>query len=172
MARRAEGTVAKRRPAAKPRTKKKVGTPGEGKPGEEPFAPTDDQRLLVSMLVAAGHKQEHIASLVTNPNTKKGIALATLHKYFRQEIDDGGARANAMVAGELFRKATSKDHAQAATCAIWWTKARMRWRGESKLAVDVTAKSGVLVVPATLSPEQWIEAQRATDDERGPPEEE
>lgn len=91
------------------------------------FVPTQDQRDLVETLSGYGIPQADIARLVK-------ISLQTLHNNFREEMDVGMAKANAAVAGNLFKQAT-KDDPSAVRAAIFWAKARMGWR---EVAQEVT----------------------------------
>lgn len=84
------------------------------------FEPTDAQRELVETLSGYGVPQADIARLIK-------VSLGTLHAYFREDLDVGMAKANAAVAGNLFRQAT-KDDPSAVRAAIFWSKARMGWR--------------------------------------------
>jgi hypothetical protein len=54
----------------------------------------------------------------------------TLRKHYRDELDHGHVKANAKVAENLFRKATG-DGRESVTAAIFWLKARARWRETS-----------------------------------------
>ena len=146
--------------AAKKKRRKRVPAKRKNLGGRPPFVPTKDQRQQVEMMVAYGLTYEQTASLTINPKTGKGISTRTLQDKFKTELASGGAKAHALVAQSLFKKATSDSHPNAVTAAIWWTKARMGWRGEEKHVHEVQGSTGVLVAPATLTPEEWIEAQR------------
>jgi hypothetical protein len=102
-----------------------------GTSGQKPHEPTDVTRAKVSALSGYGIPQEQIAADI-------GITVPTLHKYYRAELDAGIRKANAAVVRNLHRQAT-KDTYHAVTAAIWWTKTRMGWRGES---LEVTGKDG------------------------------
>lgn len=153
----------------KPSTGKRGGArPGAGRP---PFRPTDDQRRQVEELAGLGLSQHEIALVIYNPDRDGApISEVTLRKHFAHELAVGAPRANAEVARRLYKKATSDDHPQAATCAIWWTKARMGWKSEERHQIDVESKSGVLVVPATVTPEQWVADQQTKNREKQSPE--
>jgi hypothetical protein len=56
-----------------------------------------------------------------------GIAAKTLRKPFRAELDTGHIKANAKVAGNLYRIATGNGR-EAVTAAIFWLKVRAGWR--------------------------------------------
>jgi hypothetical protein len=96
--------------------------PEPGQPGRPPHVPTEQNRQTVSLMVAAGIPLDQIAPCI-------GIHWQTLTKHYAEEIATAATRANAKVAGSLFRKATSDEHPQAVTAAIWWTKSRMGWKG-------------------------------------------
>jgi hypothetical protein len=70
--------------------------------------------------------QERICEDVKGANGKR-ITLKTLHKYFRAELDEGKARANAIVGQHLFKQATSSG-SQSVTAAIFWLKCQAGWR--------------------------------------------
>ena len=53
-----------------------------------------------------------------------GVSLPTLRKYYRRELDAGTVRANAAVAGTLFKLATEGN----VTACIFWLKVRAGWR--------------------------------------------
>jgi hypothetical protein len=56
-----------------------------------------------------------------------GIDPKTLRKHYRQGLDHCHTKANARVAENLFRKATG-DGRESVTAAIFWLKARARWK--------------------------------------------
>jgi DNA-binding CsgD family transcriptional regulator len=115
-------------------------------PGRPAYEPTERDRQTVKLMVAAGIERLDIAACL-------GIDPKTLRKYFKSEMRTAAQRANAQVAGSLFNKATSADHPQAVTAAIWWTKTRMGWKetvknehtgedGEPILAVVTRVRRG------------------------------
>jgi hypothetical protein len=61
-----------------------------------------------------------------------GISDVTLRKHFREELDTAEVKANAKVAGNLFRQAT-KDDPRSIPAAIFWTKTRLGWKDSTKL---------------------------------------
>lgn len=93
--------------------------------------PAEENRKTVRLLSGFGIPHDQIAAEI-------GVSPPTLHKHYQEDIDAGTRQANARVVQSLFKKATG-DGSQAVTAAIWWTKARMGWRGES---VEVTGKDG------------------------------
>ena len=110
---------------------------------------------MVKLMAAVGIVRADICRLIINPQTNAPIDDITLVKHFRDELEESATRANAQVAKSLFQKATG-DGPQAVTAGIWWTKCRMGWK--ERLVAEVEVKSGVLVPPPTVSPEQWIAA--------------
>jgi hypothetical protein len=78
------------------------------------------QRRQVEALAGYGVPETEIAAMV-------GIDAKTLRKYYRHELDHGHSKANAKVAENLYRKATG-DGRESVTAAIFWLKARARWK--------------------------------------------
>lgn len=98
------------------------------KGGRPPFNPTEDQRRIVNVMAAGGFQHDAIAYAI-------GCSDETLRKYFRDELDSGGAKANAMVVGNLYRQAT-KDDPRATTAAIFWAKTRLGWKEPQSLELS------------------------------------
>ena len=84
-----------------------------------PFKPTDELRAKVRQLAIVGLPQDDIAKLVR-------CSPKTLRKHFRRELDEGGAEANALVAGFLFQAAKAGNVA----AQIFWLKTRARWKDQ------------------------------------------
>lgn len=135
-----------------------------------PFRPTDEQRQQVELLVGLGLTLEEIATVIINPGTGKGISTDTLQAHFIKELDEGNAKVKAKVIGSLVKRAISHDHPQGAACGMFIAKCRYGWK--EKHAVEVESKAGVLVAPATMTPEEWIAQQQAANDEKKAPGEE
>ena len=89
--------------------------------------PTEQTRRLVESSSGLGLPHEQIAVLV-------GIDDKTLRKHYRNELDQGKAKANGQIAKTLFNKAIAGD----TTSLIWWTKAQMRWSETVKQEVTGT----------------------------------
>lgn len=106
-------------------------------------------------MAGMGIPQPGIASLVINPTTGRGIDEKTLREHFAVELEAGVHKANTRVSQTLFEKATGSGP-QSVAAAIFWLKCRAGWR--EKLDVQVDVKGGVLVPPASMTPEQWITA--------------
>ena len=77
-------------------------------------------RRQVEALAGYGVPEADIASLV-------GIDAKTLRKHYGHELAFGHTKANAKVAENLFRKATG-DGRESVIAAIFWLKARGRWK--------------------------------------------
>lgn len=100
------------------------------KRGPVAFAPTAEQRTLVANLVAFGLTGEQIASLIVQKNGQP-LSLPSLYTYFRRELAEGLPRANAQIAGRLFRDAIDGN----TTAQIFWLKTRAHWKETNVLEV-------------------------------------
>jgi hypothetical protein len=94
-----------------------------------PHEPSKESRQLVQLHATIGTPQAVISDIL-------GIDGKTLAKYYREELDQARARANASVGGALFNKATKGD----TTAMIFWMKTRAGWR--EKHDVDLTSSDG------------------------------
>ena len=94
-----------------------------------PHEPSKESRQLVQLHATIGTPQAVISDIL-------GIDNKTLTKYYREELDQALARANASVGGALFNKATKGD----TTAMIFWMKTRAGWR--EKQEVDLTSSDG------------------------------
>ncbi len=83
------------------------------------FAPSDEQRRLVTVMSSYGIRQEDIATEVGLRSPK------TLRKHFRKELDCGRIGANVKVGKTLFAMAISGKHISA---TIFWLKRYGGWR--------------------------------------------
>ncbi|WP_394892229.1 hypothetical protein ACG873_13015 [Mesorhizobium sp. AaZ16] len=92
--------------------------------------PEPDKRRQVEALAGFGIPEAEIAGLI-------GIDPKTLRKHYRHELDFGHTKANAKVAENLFRKATG-DGRESVTAAIFWLKARARWK-----EININEHSGI-----------------------------
>lgn len=103
-----------------------------------------------------GTKQEVIAA-------ELGVHIETLHKYYREELDEATARGVANVATNLYTKAMSGD----VTSMIFYLKTRGRWSekapvgdAENPLVVQHQGKAEEL---AQTIAQQLRSAARAKD---------
>lgn len=99
-------------------------------------APDAFQRRQVEALAGYGVPETGIAAMI-------GVDAKTLRKHYRDELDHGHTKANAKVAENLFRKATG-DGRESVIAAIFWLKARARWK-----EVSVHEHAGVPDQPVT-----------------------
>jgi hypothetical protein len=110
--------------------------------GRPPFEPTAEQRKIVEMLAAVGVPEDDICTVIINGKRGKPIALHTLRKHFREELACAELKANANIAGALYKTAMAGN----VTAQIFWLKCRMRWRTVEH--VELTGKDGADLNPA------------------------
>jgi hypothetical protein len=99
----------------------------------KPHEPSKESRQLVKLHATIGTTQVIIADIL-------GIDVKTLTKYYRTELDQAVAQANASIGGALFNKAKGGD----TTAMIFWMKTRAGWR--EKHDVDLTSNGGPLTI--------------------------
>jgi hypothetical protein len=85
--------------------------------GRRAHQPDPSQRRQVEAMTAYGIPEIEIARAM-------GIDPKTLRKCYRAELDLGGTKANAQVAGFLFAAAKNGN----VTAQIFWLKTRARWK--------------------------------------------
>lgn len=125
--------------------------------GRKRFQPDEKQRLTVSIMAACGMPHAEIARQIINPDTGLPISEPTLRSAFRADLDSGKARATALVAQSLFKKATGEGKG-AVAAAIFWLKTQGRWK-EAPQQVELTGKDGGPVEQkTTVVDEQQIKA--------------
>lgn len=100
--------------------------------GRPQYEPTAKDRSMVEAMASVGISHVAIAKIMN-------ISDTTLRKHFREELDNAESKANAKVAGHLFRQAT-KDDPKSIPAAIFWCKTRMRW--SEKHDIELTGKDG------------------------------
>lgn len=96
-----------------------------------PFKPTDPDRKTVEIMAAIGTTQQNIARCIQG-----GIDIKTLVKYFREELDTAGIKANAKVGGSMFNKAIGGD----VQAQKYWLGCRAGWKETS--IQELTGKDG------------------------------
>lgn len=113
-----------KKPASKaaPKTKPKK----ETKPSHRA---TQERRDTVGAMSAYGIPQKEIANCLD-------IDVKTLRKHYREELDTACAKANAAIAGKLYKKAINGD----VRSMIFWLKTRGRW--STKIEVENTGIVG------------------------------
>jgi hypothetical protein len=85
--------------------------------GRRAHKPDPAQRKQVEAMAAYGIPEIDIAAVLA-------VDPKTLRKHYREELNLGGTKANAQVAGFLFSAARSGN----VTAQIFWLKTRARWR--------------------------------------------
>lgn len=118
------------------------------------------------MLTGFRLSAEEIGTLILHPVTRVPIGTAAVRQLFAHELRAGRATLNAKVAESLYNIATKGKGSPAVTAAVFWLKANARWTEE---APEAAQAPGVLVVPAVLTVDQWVAAQRAENDKKRPP---
>lgn len=96
---------------------------GVGRPAH---APAPEQRELVATLASFGVPEANIAVMI-------GISEKTLRKYYHEELAKSHIEANAKVANNLFKIASTGNSKEAVTAAIFWLKTRARWSETVKI---------------------------------------
>ena len=128
------------KPTEKP--KGKNGGAREGS-GRKPFEPTAREREQVEAMAGYGVPHDQIACLV-----RDGIHHETLYKYFRKDLDQGKAKANAKIGQTLFQQAVNGN----TSAAIWWSKSQMGWRETNNM--NHTSDDGTMTPKAEITDEQ------------------
>jgi hypothetical protein len=119
---------------------------GRPRKGEE--HPRQDVADKIGLLAAIGTPQPQIARLLS-------MSLETMHRYYKDDLDLGAAKAGAVVGGKIFEAAKRGEQW---ACTLWAAR-RMGWREAHVLAGDPQAPLGVVLAKPR-------EAMRAEDWER------
>ena len=118
-------------------------------------------------MIGMGMTYKEISTLTLNPSTGKGISVTTLQDHFHEQLMAGAPKLKRQVVGALYKKAISDDHPNAVTAAIFLCKTRYGMRETQVLEHNVN--SGVLLAPATMTPQEWIAEQRRKNEDRVSP---
>jgi len=68
----------------------------------------------------------------------------TLRLHYRAELDTACSKANAKVAGALYKKAIG-DGSQSVSAAIFWLKTRAKWRDTTTVEIEAGDALSVLL---------------------------
>jgi hypothetical protein len=119
-----------------------------------PHKPTKESRQLVQLHATVGTRQDTIASILE-------IDPKTLRKYYKAELEQANAKANATIGGALFNKAKDGDTA----AMIFWMKTQARW--SERHEVDHSSSDGTMM-PDTIiiRAAEDIHIDEADDEER------
>ena len=118
-----------------------------------PHEPTRATRELVQLHTMVGTRQETIASII-------GIDPKTLRKYYRDELDQSKAKANATIGGALFNKAKSGD----TTAMIFWMKTQAGWKENSETTININQSKDI----KELSDEELFEIVENSKNKKNP----
>ena len=129
----------------------------DGKPGQTPFVPTQQQRFEVCKFVACGFTQESIATITTIP-------INTLLEHFAYELREGKVLIDAKILGGIVDQALEGDK----TMRIFYARARAGWShsgpgiadGASAFSISIGGNGSdsateirVTAIPRGLEPE-------------------
>lgn len=126
-----------------------------GKPGRKPHVPTDKDRKMVQSMIGFGITQNQISKIM-------GVSADTLQRHYRDELDTGVARANSLVAQNLFSIATGKGSGSVAA-AIFWMKTRAQWREVNRQ--EITGADGG-PIESSVEQRATIDATQLTPEQR------
>ena len=132
------------KPKKKAPTKKKKPKEGNG----IKHRATAGRKEMVEAMSAYGIPQQDIANVLK-------IDKKTLLKHYRDELDLAQAKANAAVAGKLYKKAMGG----CTTSMIFWLKTRARW--SEKLQIDSTVTNQGAVTHTHTKDSSWDDPMTA-----------
>jgi len=98
-----------------------------------PYKPDEKSRKQIMLMAGIGLTHDQIAKIME-------ISDETLRRHYKHELATAKTMLNTQVAGNLFSIATSKDHKNAVTAAIFWLKTQGKW----KETIDVSNDDGSL----------------------------
>ncbi len=113
-------------------------------PGRHAYAPAEQDRRAVEVMVRHGIPLEEVRRVIVNPATGRPVSMTTLTRHFEREIETGQVKANTAVAESLYRQAVGRarvivdgqvveeERPPNTSAAIWWTKARMGWKAAAE----------------------------------------
>jgi hypothetical protein len=108
-----------------PRAKKTPVPYGEKVGRGRAYAPNEADRTIVRLSAACGFTMPQAASLL---NGGAGVALATLHKFYADDWENGAAKVHALIVKNIVQIAKDPNHPQAARMAEFWARSRLHWR--------------------------------------------
>ena len=113
-----------------------------------PHVPTPELRKQVQAMSGFGIQQDRIGRII-------GLDPKTLRKHYRDELDLGTDKSNALVADSLFRKALGSGQGSV-TAAIFWLKTRAHWKETTslELGLDENAAKHSEIVFRVVPPAQ------------------
>jgi len=129
---------------AQPKGKGAKPSPEKKERGQPAHRPTKERREQVQLYACAGVPQERIALILD-------ISVKTLRKYYREELDISLDKANAEIAGKLFKKAQNGCFKS----QKFWLQTRARW--STRVEVENTGAVATMDVTPTDKPFATVE---------------
>jgi hypothetical protein len=127
------------------------------------FRPTPEQRHLVATLAGLKCTWEELRLLVLHQDTGLPVTKTTLHKHFKRELSEGGARVKALI-GQKYVEAVQRGEAWAIRLGL---RNRYGWsfEGGQPLAVpdDVAMEVRDIGVRFILPPKREEQAAAPID---------
>jgi hypothetical protein len=97
------------------------------------FRPTPEQRHLVATLAGLKCTWEELRLLVLHQDTGLPVTKTTLHKHFKRELSEGGARVKALI-GQKYVEAVQRGESWALRLGM---RNRYHWVFEASQALPV-----------------------------------
>lgn len=116
--------------------------------GRPTYKASDADRYTVQVLRACGITHETIAKCL-------GVALGTLSKHYKSELESAGEAVIAKVAEGVVRRALNGDN----TCSIFFLKTRAGWR-DAPQRVEHTGENGKPINLSGMSTAQLNELEK------------
>jgi hypothetical protein len=113
---------------------------------EARFRPTDQDREVVKLLSGFGLPLDKIARAVRNPATKRSIAVTTLQERFPEELEQGRAVVDQLLAGTLIKKLREGN----IVAAIWMSKNLWGWADRVEKTGHTEVDMNIAIDPADL----------------------
>jgi hypothetical protein len=137
------------RRARQKRLGRKVGRP-RNPALELRFQPTDQDREVVKLLSGFALPLERICKAIRNPLTRRAIGVNTLQERFVDELEQGRAAVDQLLAGTLAKKLRDGNIVAAIWCSknLWGWVDRVEQQGKS--AVDLSVKIDSKDLPRLL----------------------
>jgi hypothetical protein len=120
---------------------------------QTPFEPTEEHRKMVSQFTAVGMTEAQIVMLMINPATGKPITPKTLRKFFREELDSGGLKANYKVSSNMFKMATG-DGKHAFNAGKYWLNCRAPGEWSERNHLDINQGGDGVIKVEFVKPEK------------------
>lgn len=100
--------------------------------------------MVIQRLAGLGMRPQDIAYIINLP-------LAKIISDYNEDMQIGISKANMRVANALWETAHDRSHKAHATCAIYWTKARMGWAETAARSAEDVPESGAVADASHLT---------------------